>query len=553
MKNNEENLPELLEDLERLHAFMNNSPVVAFMKDANGRYVYANKKLEDMFRISFAELQGKTDFEWLPAEIAQNARENDQNVLENGQIIELFETVPTPDGATKYWMVLKFPFTNAAGQKFVGGAAIDITERQEIEEKLRQSEQEIRSLIENSSDVIVRYDTNLRYLYVNPHLIKITGISKEQFIGKTMLEVGLPEAVWLNSKENLEKVIETKEESVFEFEYPTPFGNKFAHSRMTPEFAADGTVKSVLVISRDITALKENEKNLRRSESHFRHLIEDSQGFICTHDRNGNILSINPAAANSLGYKVSETVGRNLRDFMDAKHHAKLNAQLELVWQNKTDNGFLIMRTKQGREQIWKYHNIKLTETVEAPFILCYSQDVTEMHEIQKNLASLSLTDDLTSLYNRRGFLMLAKRHLNIIRARPTGKGVYLIFADIDGLKQINDQFGHDQGSLAISKISEILAGNFRASDVISRLGGDEFVVLVTDADEESQEIVLKRLQTKIENYNAERNHPFDLSISIGVTTISIDNSISIEELIVEADKAMYENKRSKKRTICDE
>ncbi len=547
MKNSEENPPELLENLERFQAFMNHSPVVAFMKDANGRYVYANKKLESMFHISFSELRGKNDFEWLSPEIAQKAWETDQQILATGKTIESFEIVPTPDGVSKHWLVLKFPLTNAAGQKFVGGAAVDITERQEIAEKLRRSEQEIRSLLEHSTDVIVRYDTNLRYLYVNPHLERLTGISIDKFIGKTALEVGLPEEVWQSSKENLEKVVQTKMESVFEFEYPTPVGKKFAHSRMTPEFSSDGTVKSVLVISRDITSLKETEKNLRRSEQHFRHLIEDSQGFICTHDRDGKFLSINPAAASSLGYSVSEATGKNMRDFMDSKHHAKLKAQLELVWKNKTDNGFLIMRTKDGREQIWKYHNIKLTETVEEPFILGYSQDVTEMHEIQKNLASLSLTDDLTSLYNRRGFLMLAKRHLKIVRARPTGKGVYLIFADIDGLKQINDQFGHAQGSLAITKISEILAGNFRASDIIARLGGDEFVILVTDADKLSQKIVLDRLQSKIQGYNAENNHPFDLSLSVGVTTISIDDSISIEDLIVEADKAMYENKRSKK------
>ena len=292
-------MPQLLEDLERLQAFMNHSPVVAFMKDANGRYVYANKKLESMFHLSFSELKGKTDYDWLPPEIALNARDNDQKVLAEGQTLELFETVPTPDGAAKHWLVLKFPFTNTAGQKFVGGAAVDITERQEIEEKLRKSEEEIRSLLENSSDVIVRYDTDLRYLYVNPHLERMSGISRDKFLGRTPLEVGLPEEVWQNTLENYNKIIETKKESVFDFEYPTLAGNKFTQSRMTPEFSFDGTIKSVLVISRDITQLKEIERNLRRSEQHYRHLIEGSQGFICTHDRDGNILSINPAAAES--------------------------------------------------------------------------------------------------------------------------------------------------------------------------------------------------------------------------------------------------------------
>ena len=126
-----------------------------------------------------------------------------------------------------------------------------------------------------------------------------------------------------------------------------------------------------------------------------------------------------------------------------------------------------------------------------------------------------------------------------------------MLFADMDGLKQINDRFGHENGSLAITKMSEILATNFRASDIIARLGGDEFVVLVVDADDATQEIILNRLQKKIADYNAEKNHPFDLALSVGITKVDkVIKNLTVEELLASADKAMYEQKRAKKNRI---
>ena len=374
-----------------------------------------------MFHISFDQLKGKTDSSWLPEDVAENIGKNDRLVISTGQTVETMEVVPTPDENSRYWMVIKFPFTNAKQQKFVCGVAVDVTRQ------------------------------------------------------------------------------------------------------------------------------KEDEDKLRRSEQHYRHLIENSQGFICTHDREGNLLSVNPAGAHSLGYEPSEIIGRNMREFMNPKYHEHFDRQLETVWREAADDGLMVLQAKDGRERTWRYHNVKLTETVEKPFILGYAQDVTEMQETQKQLKSLTLADDLTGLYNRRGFMTLAERQLRINRSRRSEKGDYIIFADMDGLKQINDRFGHNQGSLAITKMSELLSGNFRASDIIARLGGDEFVVLITNADDVSKEIVINRLQTKIDDYNEQKLHPFDLSLSIGVLPIDADRTESIEQLLVEADKAMYEQKRRKK------
>ncbi len=527
---------------------MKHSPVVAFMKDARGRYVYANERMESMFQISFEKLKGETDFSFMPEDAANAVRENDRLVVESQQTIELLETIPTPDGATRHWMVIKFPFTDREGENFVGGVAVDVTTRTEAESKLRQNEQEIRTLLENSPEIIVRFDRDLRHVYANPALAATTGIPVENFIGKKITEVGFPAEMSDLWQSKLEKVLESGAEEVFESQFSEKDGLHFYHTRMTPEFDGGEKPHSILVITLDISKQKEYGEKLKRSEEHYRHLIENSQGFICTHDFRGNLTSVNPAAAHSLGYEPDELVGKNMREFMPAKYRDYFDLQLGQTWRTATDNGLMVMLTKDGRERTWKYHNVKLTETVEEPFILGYAQDVTDMQETQKQLKSLTLADDLTGLYNRRGFLTLAERQLKIARSRPNGKGIYMLFADMDGLKQINDRFGHNYGSMAITKMSEILAANFRASDIIARLGGDEFVVLIVDADETTQEIILNRLQKKIADYNAGKKHPFDLALSVGITKVDkVIKNLSIEELLASADKAMYEQKRKKK------
>ncbi|PIG93835.1 PAS domain S-box protein [Gloeocapsopsis sp. IPPAS B-1203] len=133
----EQALSALRESENRFKTFMNNSPVMAFIKDAKGRHIYINEPMEQMFGVKFADLQGKDDAAWLPAETAKQLRDNDLAVLATGQTIELIECVPTPDGRERYWLSFKFPIKDASGQLLLGGVAIDITEQKQTEEELQ--------------------------------------------------------------------------------------------------------------------------------------------------------------------------------------------------------------------------------------------------------------------------------------------------------------------------------------------------------------------------------------------------------------------------------
>jgi diguanylate cyclase (GGDEF)-like protein len=165
---------------------------------------------------------------------------------------------------------------------------------------------------------------------------------------------------------------------------------------------------------------------------------------------------------------------------------------------------------------------------------------------VEKELRSLALTDDLTGLYNRRGFLAAAAHQLKL--ARRNSAGLLLFFADVDNLKQINDSYGHGEGDRALIRIADSLEHTFRDSDIKARLGGDEFAVLAPEASSPSEEIILSRLQESVRHSN-QNEFAYELSLSVGVARLDRTRSCSLGELMAQADRAMYERKRSRARS----
>jgi diguanylate cyclase (GGDEF)-like protein len=168
--------------------------------------------------------------------------------------------------------------------------------------------------------------------------------------------------------------------------------------------------------------------------------------------------------------------------------------------------------------------------------------------EAEIQLRDLTLTDDLTGLRNRRGFLLLTEHEMKLARNQRAALSLWLLFADLDGLKQINDSLGHEAGSQAIVHMGGVLKQTFRESDVIARLGGDEFAVLAVSNTADSGSLMLARLENNVLAFNRRENLPYRLSASVGVIRIESDKMASIEDVLKEADQAMYEEKRRRKK-----
>jgi diguanylate cyclase (GGDEF)-like protein len=162
---------------------------------------------------------------------------------------------------------------------------------------------------------------------------------------------------------------------------------------------------------------------------------------------------------------------------------------------------------------------------------------------MQSELRSLSLRDELTGLYNRRGFLTLAGQHLKL--ARRTGQEFFIVFADIDDLKAINDTYGHAEGDAVLMAAADILKKIIRESDILARYGGDEFLVLITDAINDSGDEIYRRLQKQVEQVNNGHMLKSFFSISVGIRCFEPSQDVNVENLIARADEALYKNKQS--------
>ncbi|MDR0735422.1 MAG: diguanylate cyclase response regulator [Zoogloeaceae bacterium] len=177
-----------------------------------------------------------------------------------------------------------------------------------------------------------------------------------------------------------------------------------------------------------------------------------------------------------------------------------------------------------------------------------------ERNHMQATLRALSFLDDLTGVYNRRGFATLAQHQIRIARRRHTG--FFLIFIDFDGMKQINDSAGHIAGDQALIAFSQLLSFTFRGSDIVARMGGDEFAVITCDNDDTisgSAVPIITRLENTIRRHNERHFDEPALSVSCGAIFFDPSESKTLDQMLEEADRIMYANKRQKKARLREE
>jgi len=171
-----------------------------------------------------------------------------------------------------------------------------------------------------------------------------------------------------------------------------------------------------------------------------------------------------------------------------------------------------------------------------------------DLEKYNEQLSSISETDELTKLLNRRGFLKNA-RHLLAMSRRKEKDGI-LFFADLDGLKGINDTYGHEEGDNAIKALAAVLKRAFRESDVLARLGGDEFTVFTLNTHSEMLETFEKRIDDDLEEHNRKSDKPYQVSVSIGAVPFKHTDVVDIETLMNKADVLLYQQKKAKKARI---
>lgn len=260
------------ESEERFKAFMDNSPAVAFTKDEEGCYVYINATFTRYFKITPENIHGKTDFEIWPMEIARRLHANDKSVLSAGKVMETYETVPTPDGILRNWLVFKFPVKDRSGRRYLGGVAIDVTERKYAEEELRK----LSRAVEHSSNTIVITDIRGRIEYVNPKFTQLTSYTAEEALGQNP-------RILKSGKTSLEEYVQLWKTITSGGEWQGEFCNikkngesYWEQASISPVKNEEGEITHFIAIKEDITRRKQAERRLNIQHAVTRILAESS-------------------------------------------------------------------------------------------------------------------------------------------------------------------------------------------------------------------------------------------------------------------------------------
>lgn len=310
-------------------------------------------------------------------------------------------------------------------------------------------------------------------------------------------------------------------------------------------------VEHVVTITQDITPQKMALLALQESEEKFRTIVNNVNlgVYRSTAKPPGYLIQVNPAFLNLFGYKSMKQILHIPAEKFYKNPKDRIQFVKELIKNGEVRDRELQMKRKDG-STFWAsvYAKAHFDENGYIKWIDGVIEDVTERKQMTATLQALSFTDELTGLYNRRGFMTLAEHQMRI--AQRTNKPMLLLFIDMDNLKDINDEFGHPMGDQALIWTTKILKKTFRGSDIIARIGGDEFVVLTLEIQKTKGENFYERLHKSLGVFNQSKQLPFNISLSAGWSYYNPKAPESIKNLLKKADHLMYINKMKKKIKI---
>jgi diguanylate cyclase (GGDEF)-like protein/PAS domain S-box-containing protein len=278
---------------------------------------------------------------------------------------------------------------------------------------------------------------------------------------------------------------------------------------------------------------------LMGAESAYRSLVEAMNEGAALLGPGGVLLYCNSRLARMLGIPLEAAVGSSLAAFVAPAAREQLDALLAQGQTSGCAGEFAILGANGAPVPVQL--SLGPIEVHGRALVCLVATDLTERKRVE-DLRLLSTRDELTGLLNRRGFFGLAEQQLKV--ARRSRSELLLIFADLDGLKPLNDTLGHSEGDRALVDAAEILRQTFRESDIVARMGGDEFAVLA-DAGQGTWGTLSRRVQEGIDAFNRRCRRSYALSISLGCARFGDGDSGDLEALLRRADAAMYQEKRA--------
>ena len=543
-------------------------------------FLDCNSTTEKIFRCSKDQIVGHSPVDFSPEQQPDGSFSSKSAVekIESAFAGEpqFFEWLHTHLDGTPFYVEVSLNRVFIGGEVILQAIVRDITERKQAEEALHQSEVELRALFASMHDVVLVIDRDGVYRKIAPTNPGLLVKPPEELLGKTLRDVFQPEqvATFISA---VQQVLDTKQTA--QIEYDLIIGDQTVRFET---YISPMTEDSTLWMAHDITRRKRFElvqnaifritKAAITSEGmdalyHSIHsilgeLIPTENFYIALYDPVTELISFpyyvdqydeSPSGPTQIqgltGYVLC--TGRPLLATREVFDRLVGQGEIEAVgtvgvdWMGaplKAEGRMIgVMAVQSYTEGIhFDQEDLNLLE-----FVSTQVAQAIERKRLEEEIRNLSLTDELTGLYNRRGFTLLAKQEVKL--AHRIKRSMLLFFTDVDDLKVINDTHGHAQGDLALKEVSAILKETFREADIPARIGGDEFVVLAVDASMESAELLTNRIQANLERRNQQGDRAYQMSLSMGIARYDPEAPCTLSKLIAQADALMYQQKHDRK------
>lgn len=551
-------------------AMMDNTDDIIYFKDRNHVFTAASQTLVSFTDPSehWSDLIGKTDYDLIPEEYADIYYSLEKQVFSGAQVAhEVQETLDKY--GNKGWVDnKKYPIKNDKGE-IIGlfGIARDITERIQIEKKLKESEERLAFAIMGTQDGLWDWNLLNDKVYYSPRWKSILGYEDSEIANDfSGWEKLLHPEDLKSALSNIQYFLNNKAAN-YTSEFRMQHKDGHYIDILSRAFAVEdvaGKVTRLVGTHVDITERKLAEQALSKEkaiayealkslESQKRALDEHS--IVATTDVRGRITYVNEKFCAISGYSQDELLGKNHR-IINSGHHPKefFKALYHTIAAGKVWHGEICNRNKNG--------NLYWVDTTIVPFIggdgkpqeyIAIRNDITERKLAEEEIKSLAFNDSLTQLPNRR-LLVDRLNHALAASARSGQRGA-LLFMDLDHFKILNDTLGHDVGDELLKQVAARLTANVREGDTVSRLGGDEFVILLEglskekiEATAQAKDVAEKILRALNQAYQF-NNQLHHSTATIGAK-LFIGHKQPCEELLKQADIAMYQSKTQGRNTI---
>ena len=540
----------LRDEQKRITAILETIGNPIFVKDNDYQVILANHAFYNMFGLHENTVIGNTLAENIPADEMRHFLEVDQRVLDTG-IPEQCEETLTVRGNTIIALTTKTRFINDSGEKFLVGATHDITDRVKMEQALLATEKEFRLLAESMPQIVWITRADGESIYLNQQWVDYTGLSLEESYGHNWSNALHPDdrqRAW-NAWQ-----IAIKNKSSYSFECQIRRADgvyRWWLDRGVPVCDETGEIYKWFGTCTDIHELKESEKSLRIAAIAF-----ESQEAMFVTDANQVILNVNQAFTRITGYSGEDAVGNTPALLKSGNQDEQFYDTLwETLNHDKFWTGEIWNRRKNG-ELYPEWLSISAVTDANgrvSNYIGAFT-DITESKKLEETIHHLAFYDPLTHLPNRR--LMRDRLQQALISRKLKSRYGAIFFIDLNDFKILNDTKGYDSGDLLLIKISSLLQASVHEDDTVARTGGNEFVVLVDALDISTElaatqaEAIAKRILAAISQPFNLRGYEYRCSASIGIALFH-SHTISVDELIKQADMAMHQAKKVGKNTLC--